>query len=632
MRANNESTLTRITRAALLSLGLLSPLSCKGILGIEERSLDTEELTVDGYSGCQPEDGVCDGCTSTWHTCICKGWKAKPEAVLRKDCAAEAPAEIRAAVVKKADAKYKAYKASIADDSKSDDGPDADAGNISPSKPHAGQGSDGGQDDAVTNDDALADDALTDDALSDDTSVIDDLVSSDDGLVVGSDAGQPGPDLPVLEIFDDQFCKEPATNDCVGCICGECGPEVDTCRGDRGCSLIMDCKLKSQCDPAAPDGTDHCYEVGACKAVILAQGGVDGESYKNFQSLIHCGLDSQCPCSNNPTQMLCLNSDGCPAGGTSCNATDGCQCSNCMDECMCTGGAQSDCQAKCQTGEAAECVETTRCDGCSSCEADCECENVGTSLAQCQEACGDASCGPGHCDACSSCQAQCECGGQTPLECLKSCESVSCGDSLLPDCDRCACEKCTSEYGQCREAKGCMDVFICMAQTNCKGLADCNGSATCGMPINNAGGPDSQSVAIAEALNSCRSGAKCACGGPPPSIECGGMTCNGSTAAPPNPVAGPCCPSGNDPICGYVAAPLFGPNHNGECVALDRFGVLDAGCPKFAPMFAPYNGATLEGCCGSDGLCGYKDTFNGLGCASAKWFGPDEPPACTLPR
>lgn len=611
----------------------VAPLGCKAILGIEERSLDTDELSADGYEGCQPSDEKCDDCTSAWHTCICEGWKSKPEAVLRKDCAEQAPASIREQVVADAKERYDDYKDSLEDDESNDDSDDAaDSGSggsnrddsldaDTPVNPSRDSGSTTAGDDSSSQDD----EGTTSD---DSTETNPDDVTTDPD----QDSGVRQPTLSELKVFNQDFCEAPPDGACLGCFCGECALEIDICKGDIGCARMLDCKLTNNCDTDAPSG-DECFELGECRVVIQANGGTSGDAYRKFRGATACPLTANCPCSDDMmmNDELCLVFEGCPAGGPACTTEQGCQCSNCLDQCECNGGTLDECQPQCGVMPAPDCVTGARCDGCATCQGACACENPGASYLDCANACNLETCTAPDCGSCSGCESTCECNGGTGVQCLEMCQDLSCTDAEYFDqCEQCACQSCDEEFTACHSMAGCMELMRCMSQTGCRDPKDCGREETCGWAVDAIGGEDSDVMGIVESLDACRAGAKCGCN-PPPNIDvtCGTSSCTGFEPPPPDPIAPACCPSAAGSECGLVSGPLFGPDHEGACVQRDWPGEVTDECPSIDVSRPPFNGATLAGCCRPDGNCGYWDGVAGLGCAEAKWFGDSSAYACT---
>jgi hypothetical protein len=643
-------------------------LGCGALLGLEERKLDTEEIDARGYEGCEPAREECDACTSEWHECICRGWNRTPEAELRLDCAEIAPAAIREDVQRSAEEGYEEYLQSRTDGGADDDVADDDV---------VGD-DDVADDDVSTDDDVAADnDVSADDDVADDD-VADDDVADDDA---STDDDMGDDDLPPLPTFNEDFCAfvGPPPTLCQGCFCAECRSEFDQCLEDRGCAEIMDCALTSDCDPSLRTGPGSCYTAGTCRSVIDTQGGLDAPSYELFAAATGCGLDAACPCGGSPAPVACSPDTGCtdclgcwdgcacagdglaacraecgdpnctsaqgcafcadcvdaclcfgggdiamcvaqcgePPGGPECNPADGCQCNDCMAGCLCDGNTEPDCQEQCHVG--GQCTLADACGGCTTCEGTCSCE-LQAPITACLGSCGSPlGCDPtADCADCGSCQAQCECETGDPVACVTSCQATTCQSPSLSPCESCSCTTCPSDFGLCITLQGCSEALRCIESTGCTSLPDCALPERCGAEL---GGIAPEVLGVIEALQSCRMESACPCAGTPPSVECGGITCQGYQPPPPDPIAAPCCGGMNGDLCGLDPEPLFGPGQVMACVPLNQPGPPDADCPTFAPGQRPYNGTTLEGCCRMDDTCGLQDDITGLGCVSPDLFG-----------
>lgn len=94
-------------------------------------------------------------------------------------------------------------------------------------------------------------------------------------------------------------------------------------------------------------------------------------------------------------------------------------------------------------------------------------------------------------------------------------------------------------------------------------------------------------------------------GGPPPDarVTCGGTACDEPRESQVLGEIACCLPSGD---CG-IRVPLLG----NRCFAKAHPGSVDPKCPSATMP----NGASVQGCCGPEGRCGYYDRFGDLGCA-----------------
>jgi len=648
----------------LLLLVLLGSTSCKQVLGIDARELDVAELTVDGYEGCEPSDGICDGCTSAWHSCICEGWKSKPEAVLRRDCADEAPTSIREKVVAKAEEEFEDYERELAASKRDDDKP--------PTKPNA----------------------------------------ADDDAGSGPSPSEPDPppapksELSELSVFNESFCDfDQPPDDCQGCFCGECTAAIENCQDDIACATIMDCFMTEKCDPVMETSATFCGKAEYCGDVIAENGGPGGPANKLAHDTLKCSVDSQCPCGESaqpgPAQGTCMDGncnacpdcwgrcfcegksdnecrqecgspnctvanecipcndcmdsclcdgfldrnqcrDVCTPGGQSCKPEYDCDCDNCFDACLCGGGDGPSCDDECSQGIGGLCAPNDDCFACSTCGGACYCDNPDADFtATCMTDCEIDGCSVGDCSTCNSCQAECECETGDPMQCMQDCLGLSCTMSFGGDCDACLCEQCTSQFAICESHQACPPLVQCMRATGCFDPYDCDRADACGPEVAALGGPSDPIMGLVEALVACERASSCACGGsigpgpagtapqpppqgPPEPITCGSDSCPALILPDPDPISAPCCLGADGSGCGIEGGPIFGPDHNGECVARDAIGRDESQCPAASPSFPPFDEDPLLGCCTPENRCGYWDPTYGLGCMRAELFGISE--------
>jgi hypothetical protein len=654
--------MSRMRRSArvLLLCSFASMSGCASLLGIEERNLDTRELTSEGYDGCEPENRTCDGCTSEWHTCVCRGWNSTPEAELRLECAVLAPEAIRADVEEAAQVEYDEYVEQQMMD---------DAGQTENGDDRPGQGDDDlASDDDLTEDDASSDDDVAeDDDLADDDTSDDDLADDD-----SSDDDLADDDVSMLQTFNEDYCEFPMPpGPCEGCFCGECREEIDTCLGERGCAEIMDCVLSHDCDPGVAMGAGSCYTQATCRGV-MDEYGLGSDAFRVFQAALKCRGDSFCPCNGEPlgctpdegcTDCLgcwdacgcdmnglemcraecgdpnCNTGDGCNGctdcvdrclcdgassigfcvqqcgmSGNACSPANDCDCADCLSECICSGQDEAACEEECVTGVNLACSPVDECQNCSTCEGACSCESggpVSECLGSCESPYGCTV--AGDCTTCGSCTAQCECETGDAFDCIDRCAGVTCTDADLSVCESCACTSCPSAFALCAETVGCSELMRCIETTHCLNLGDCSRAETCEALVL---AVEPAALGIVESLAECRTSSPCGCIAGPAMIQCGEQMCAAYQPPPPDPIAQPCC-GGDGTVCGLEPMQLFGPNAQVDCVELGQPGTLDLDCPSIAPPQLPYDNTTLPGCCRPDGVCGYQDDITGLGCIDA---------------
>ncbi|MCA9627340.1 MAG: hypothetical protein KC766_06730 [Myxococcales bacterium] len=87
-----------------------------------------------------------------------------------------------------------------------------------------------------------------------------------------------------------EACIDLATDECGVCSCVSCYDQLDTCIQDTGCTDIIDCVQTTGCSGF------QCYQPGACRAVIDANGGLFGSSLNRVVQLTNCLNQSGCPC------------------------------------------------------------------------------------------------------------------------------------------------------------------------------------------------------------------------------------------------------------------------------------------------------------------------------------------------
>ncbi len=669
--------MSRVQRLWLCIAVMCVQVGCKDLLGIEERSLDVSEISEAGYDGCRPATNLCTSCTSKWHTCICEGWNGKPEIELRNDCAEEAPEAIRADVEDAAEERYSTYISDLEEDGYDGCKPKrgdcdeclnewheclcedwqstplpelrAECAELSP-EPVRDRVEEDAEEELL---DFLEDQAKETDAVATDAAETD--VATTDAEPTDVAATDPPANINDLRIFNESFCdSKPGDDDCLGCFCGECAPEIAECQQEFGCSAIADCFLEEACDPLAESGNMACVGPAFCGDVVNEY----SASLPLARSMFGCVQARGCPCGDgmgapncNPTDGCnncpdcwgrcfcegksdgqcqeecgspnCTANNGCLAtmcndcldqcfceglgdraycgdycrpGGVDCAPELGCNCDNCMDECLCDGSTWEACEGVCGGTFGPICDPIDNCAGCTTCGGACYCEEPSLPFSECMLSCEIEGCEPNNCDSCTSCQTRCECEGEAADACLTMCTAVTCEAADLNDCERCACDRCTSLFGECEQYETCIDLMYCFQDTGCIGMNDCDRPELCRAQIDAVGGRDSPLLGVAEALQTCRVTQGCACfsGGVdpnfPPDITCGAQTCVPFVPPPPDPIAEACCLGSDGGSCGIVAGPIFGMQFNQECLPLGGPGIPTTDCPTTKPDFPPYNG------------------------------------------
>ena len=161
------------------------------------------------------------------------------------------------------------------------------------------------------------------------------------------------------------FCADPSElGECASCVCENCAESVTDCRLDAGCDAIWQCLQQSRCD-LSEGVVGSCRQV--CGAVIEANGGVTGSSFRDAASIRTCAITQSC--------LSCLPPDRDLPPAT-CTPLDGCVgCGDCFQQCLCSGDTFSVCQTAC--GEEAPpdgCSADDFCAGCTSCFQVCACQ------------------------------------------------------------------------------------------------------------------------------------------------------------------------------------------------------------------------------------------------------------------
>ena len=259
-----------------------------------------------------------------------------------------------------------------------------------------------------------------------------------------------------------QACEARATcgdvsgkSECAACVCQNCLDPLATCQQDAGCTAIWDCLRDSRCD-LSERASANCTQ--SCGAVIQANGGVNGSSFRAAAEIRTCATTSAC--------LSCL-APQVTQSSLACTQQNGCQdCPDCFNQCLCSGEKFGDCKELCKEQGAAPpaaCSDADQCAGCTTCLHTCSC-NGGT-YSECIASCSDtppvdntppelpAGCSAADgCAGCKDCVSQCECsGGGDETKCTKDCAPPSSGSVCIEDprgvsssCD--ACESCVAQH------------------------------------------------------------------------------------------------------------------------------------------------------------------------------------------
>lgn len=304
-------------------------------------------------------------------------------------------------------------------------------------------------------------------------------------------------------------------DDCAGCVCMSCEPELIDCRADPGCSAIWECLRATRCD-LSERAEGSCLQL--CSSIIQASGGATGPAFRAAAELRSCAASSacwtclapqvqraartctqsngcldcdacfdQCLCSGErfgDCQGLCATDDAPPPA---CSEDDACaDCTSCFDACACGGGSYDSCVTQCappsDTGTdqepapdppaATECSAQSNCASCTDCVSQCTCSTANTTEA-CQELCAPQAASDqciedprgvdSSCEGCQSCVAQCTCKGSSLESCRRMCQAADCcgapggcgsalGDCL---CTGSGAECYLQTYGSCASAGAC---------------------------------------------------------------------------------------------------------------------------------------------------------------------------------
>jgi hypothetical protein len=554
----------------LLSLSLLA--ACAGVLGIEERKLDSaSNYPLAGYPGCLP--GNCAGCLDV-HRDECQLRTACADSANHTDCAGCVCQNCLEPVV---DCQLDAGCAAIWQclrETRCD---------------------------------------LSERAAG---SCVDSC-----GSVIQTNGGLNGPAFRAAA--EIRTCATTAA--CLSCLAPQVQQSTRSCTQANACQDCPDCFDQCLCSgekfgncqrfcgeeapPAACTDADSCAGCSNCFDACACDGG----SYDDCISA--CTSIDPDP---NPTPMpTCTPEDSCSG------------CSGCRSQCLCSGAGDS---AQCKVLCDGSCVEAARsgassCGGCQSCIAKCTC--AGTPIEDClADDCGPREdCPNGY---------GCDCETASSEACFSSYTRSSCDDYPTCEactCHQCPGElgMCFSSEG-CRETFDCMRATGCRGGAcleRCRGsdfpveafayaeaLWACYQGSQC-----------QGCTAGAAQVVTCPTGQGAA--------QCQGFLGN-STNPDVDPNLSPCCSSGigiplTEPIAGtpdsnpcgldlssvYRQARACEPREQSNPPRAEQTET----CPGAHIKAAPYNGALLRGCCrGADQTCGYFDDITGLGCLSAGIF------------
>jgi hypothetical protein len=393
---------------ALLCLCVLA--ACAGVLGIDERELDSTAFPVSGYAGCQP--GVsCDGCILPEHESACEG-APEPSAV----CAQGNLGECASCVCEHCEADVAACETS-----------------------------------------RRCLDIWT--CLSE--TRCDLLESSSTGCyradscrrAIDDNGGLDG--APFEQAVAIRVCA--VTSSCLSCLSPEPEPAA-SCSPENGCQGCADCFQQCVC---SGDTFSACQEFCGSDAPPSSCSQQD-----DCQGCTRCFETCSC---NGGSFATCSS-----ACADSCAPGDCSGCGDCVTRCECLGADPEVCAEQCQNEGPGACVEALEsgadaCTGCTSCFADCTCQGnaVDDCLSQCPES---APCDCSNPNQCPTAFTSCLCDeGETPASCAE--DHWACQDVQEP-CDLCPCDRCHEEYALCKDTPGCHGLFNCMRTFDCQG-PDC---------------------------------------------------------------------------------------------------------------------------------------------------------------
>ncbi len=383
-------------------------------------------------------------------------------------------------------------------------------------------------------------------------------------------------------------------NTCVQqCLCGD-GDFIE-CR-----TFCGETELPENCVPGNCTGCPTCFDGCSC----------DGGDFDS------CTLECQAP--------TCTSATGCNDCGDDCVAE--CVCNGGIHaDCQAGCGPPPPpdrCVEANSSGSGSSGV--AECGGCQSCLAQCSCK--GNPLESCMSECGLLGC----CSqgGCGGPTTSCVCAPSASAdECAR--EYYGSCDYVGNTCNLCPCDNCPGKYALCEETFGCMGIFECMRSSACIGSACAERCAATGQEAAEAFGVAEALWACTQAAACTCSNEQ---DPDPVTVVCGTTECsnfvgtNGTfdPCCPGDVRAEQSGGAAQIPVeegaCGLSIATYY-PEQN--CLPLGQPNppYQDVLCPDSRISGAVYNGATLEGCCrAADAVCGYWDDITGLGCVHPSSF------------
>jgi len=567
-------------RGAGLSLALLL-VACAGVLGIEDRKLDSvDSYPVDGYDGCRPGVG-CDGCLDVH----------QPECEARRRCAESAGATDCAGCVCEncleplMDCQLDAGCAEIWQ--------------------------------CLRQTRCEISDRASGGCLNECASEI----QSNGGVNGAAFRAAAGirtcaVTASCLTCLAPQPVVSPSCNQANACQdCGGCFQQC-ICTGERFSVCKDQCGAEAPPDSCTPEascgGCTSCFELCACG------GGGFGE------------CNTQCQADPG---AVCTSETGCSDCGDDCVAT-----------CVCNGSERALCEAECAPPAADDlCSQSNQgsgsenCGGCSSCLAQCTCR--GSELEDCMDECRISQC----CNTqeCNADLTYCMCDGSSADDCAGSaCDDVGSCDSCA--CENCpgAYALCRQTSG-CTAIFECMRSTDCHGSECQERCAEVNaGQAVAGEAFDVA-----EALWSCHQGNQCACAevppATLSCVGANGAVDCANYVFNDASSSLPVSIAA-CCSTpplettkaagaAGNASCGLAMQPFLPGAQACEPMGQLKRPAALLGCSPAVIVTAPYNGAKLKGCCHeADNTCGYYDDVTGLGCLSASTFGVDPVQSCGI--
>jgi hypothetical protein len=230
----------------------------------------------------------------------------------------------------------------------------------------------------------------------------------------------------------------------------------------------------AECTPMAGcQGCSNCFQTCLCSGDTYAtcRSACD-EQVSNCSpddSCQNCGsCFNLCSCSGGSFQE-CADSCRPPPCQPSTDCTD---CTDCTSACLCGGADAATCDAQCNTSPEPACIKADSatapgdCRLCGDCLAQCTCDNP--SVDECMAECGYMTCTDTNCR-CDSNYDECTCRDESaPAQCAQ--DTLGC---TVVGCSSCACDKCPDEYALCWEDDACAEMLRCMQDSSCQGFDAC---------------------------------------------------------------------------------------------------------------------------------------------------------------